>query len=127
MLQYVILGLLILVLAGTVGALLSSDKGRRGLVLAVRSLWLRKLRATLSVIGIVIGTGAVVALMGFGDGSMKEALDNIARQGATNIIIRSVKPPDDSTTQRRTFLAVYGLSYGDYERFQKVDGVTKHV
>ena len=36
--------------------------------------------------------------MAFGEGSMKDALDDIARQGATNIIIRSVKPPDDSST-----------------------------
>jgi putative ABC transport system permease protein len=127
MLQYVILAILVLTMVGIAAMLLSSDKGRRGLILAVRSLWLHKLRATLSVTGIIIGTGAVIALMGFGEGSMQEALDDIARQGATNIIIRSTKPPDDSSTQRRTFLAVYGLTYADYERFQKVDGIIKHV
>src|SRR5262245_29388402 len=74
-----------------------SDKGRRSFVLAVRSLWLHKLRAFLSVLGIIIGTGAVIALMGFGEGSMQEALADIKRMGATNIIIRSVKPPDDSS------------------------------
>ena len=74
-------------------------RGRQGppqLVLAVRSLWLHKLRAFLSVLGIIIGTGAVIALMAFGEGSMQDALEDIKRQGATNIIVRSVKPPDDS-------------------------------
>ena len=55
----------------------------------MRSLWLHKLRAALSVLGIVIGTSAVIALMAFGKGSMQDALDDIKRQGATNIIVRS--------------------------------------
>ena len=41
---------------------------------------------------------SVIALMAFGEGSMQDALDDIKRQGATNIIVRSVKPPDDSAT-----------------------------
>src|SRR3954466_10980198 len=96
--------------------LLSSDKGRRSLVLALRSLWLHKLRAFLSVVGIIIGTGAVIALMAFGEGSMQDALDDIKRMGATNIIVRSVKPPDDSATTRRTRVAMYVITRGDYEK-----------
>src|SRR5262249_3950786 len=96
---------------------LSSDKGRRSFILALRSLWLHKLRSMLSVLGIIIGTLAVITLMGFGEGSMHDALEDIKRQGATNIIIRSVKPPDDSSTTRRTRVANYGLTYTDYERF----------
>src|SRR3954467_2614969 len=87
------------------------------LVLALRSLWLHKLRAFLSVLGIIIGTGAVIALMAFGEGSMQDALEAIKRMGATNIIVRSVKPPDDSSTARRTRVAMYGITYPDYERF----------
>src|SRR5438105_9178316 len=107
--------------------LLSSDKGRRSLVLALRSLWLHKLRSVLSVLGIIIGTLAVITLMAFGEGSMKDALDDIARQGATNVIIRSVKPPDDSSTQRRTRIAIYGLTYADYERFLTIPTITQRV
>ena len=73
--------------------LLFWDKSRRSFVLAVRSLWLHKLRSFLSVLGIIIGTGAVITLMAFGEGSMQDALEDIKRQGATNIIVRSVKPP----------------------------------
>src|SRR5262252_8681013 len=84
--------------------------------LALRSLWLHKLRAILSVLGIIIGTGAVIALMAFGEGSMQDALEDIKRMGATNIIIRSVKPPDDSTSTRRTRVAMYGITKSDYAR-----------
>lgn len=99
------------------GPLLLWEKGRRSLALALRSLWLHKLRAFLSVLGIIIGTAAVIALMAFGEGSMQDALDDIKRMGATNIIVRSVKPPDDSSTTRRTRVATYGITYTDYERF----------
>ncbi len=85
--------------------------------LAVRSLWLHKLRAALSVLGIVIGTSAVIALMAFGKGSMQDALNDIKRQGATNIIVRSVKPTDDSATGNRAFVATYGLTTRDLGRF----------
>jgi putative ABC transport system permease protein len=107
--------------------ILSSDKGRRSFVLALRSLWLHKLRAFLSVLGIIIGTGAVVALMAFGEGSMHDALEDIKRLGATNVIVRSVKPTSTSSNQRATWVAVYGLTYADYERFTTIGSVIRRV
>ncbi|MGL4421358.1 MAG: ABC transporter permease [Gemmataceae bacterium] len=89
----------------------------RAVGLAARSLWLHKLRSVLSVLGIIIGTSAVISLMAFGKGSMQDALDDIKRQGATNIIVRSVKPPDDSATSSKGMVANYGLKYRDLERF----------
>jgi putative ABC transport system permease protein len=106
--------------------MVSSAKGRRSFQLALRSLWLHKLRAFLSVLGIIIGTGAVISLMAFGEGSMQDALEDIARLGATNIIIRGVKPPESNTTTQQR-IAVYGLSYDDYERFAAIDAVTRIV
>ncbi len=114
-------------LGGLIFMVSFSDKGRRGLVLALRSLWLHKLRAFLSVLGVIIGTSAVITLMAVGEGSMQDALDDIKRQGATNIIVRSVKPPDDSLTQRRTMLAVYGLTEEDYQRLLTIPTVIRNV
>src|SRR6516225_1366208 len=107
--------------------LMNWDKTRRSFVLAVRGLWLHKLRAFLSVLGIIIGTAAVIALMAFGEGSMHDALEDIKRQGATNVIVRSVKPPDEGNTQRRAFVAVYGLTYEDYERFLTIPDIIRRV
>src|SRR5438876_1802207 len=122
--MYLLYLLLVFLFVGLLTApLLYWDKGRRSLVLALRSLWLHKLRAFLSVLGIIIGTAAVIALMAFGEGSMQDALEDIARQGATNVIVRSVKPPDDASTQRRTFILNYGLTYKDYDKFQMIDSV----
>jgi putative ABC transport system permease protein len=91
-------------------------KLRRSFVLAARSLWLHKMRAFLSVLGIIIGTSAVIALIAFGKGSMQDALEDIKRQGATNIVIRSVKPPDGSATSSKAFVANYGLRLADLNR-----------
>jgi putative ABC transport system permease protein len=123
----IITGLFLVSFIALIGYLLSSDKGRRSMQLALRSLWLHKLRAFLSVLGIIIGTLAVITLMAFGEGSMQDALDDIKRQGATNIIIRSVKPPADSSTQRATWIATYGLTYDDYERFLTIGSVVRRV
>jgi len=123
-LPYLVLGCLGLFAVGSLWAgsqviitILSTTKLGRTILLAVRSLWLHKLRASLSVLGIVIGTSAVIALMAFGSGSMQDALNDIKKQGATNIIVRSVKPTDDSATSGRTMVATYGIKFSDLERF----------
>ena len=95
----------------------TTAKLRRSVSLAVKSLWLHKLRSFLSVLGIIIGTCSVISLMSFGEGSMQDALDDIKRQGATNIIIRSVKPPDESSTSSKGFVTTYGLTRDDLDQF----------
>jgi putative ABC transport system permease protein len=102
-------------------------KLKRNTSLAFRSLWLHKLRTFLSILGIIIGVASVISLLAFGKGSMKEALDAIKRQGATNIIARSQKPPDDSLTSSRSFVANYGLTYKDYDQFQTISAISRHV
>jgi putative ABC transport system permease protein len=107
-------------------ALLFWDQSRRSFVLAVRSLWLHKLRSFLSVLGIIIGTVSVIVLMAFGEGSMQDALEDIKRQGATNVIVRSVKPADDSSSKRQRTL-LYGLTYADYKQFLILDTIVSSV
>jgi putative ABC transport system permease protein len=103
-------------------------KLRRSISLAVKSLWLHKLRSFLSVLGIIIGTCSVISLMAFGEGSMREALADIKRQGATNIIVRSVKPPDDSATASKGWVTAYGLVKRDLKRFETLgDAITRFV
>ncbi len=102
-------------------------KFRRNTALAFRSLWLHKLRTILSVLGIIIGVASVISLLAFGKGSMQEALDAIKRQGATNIIARSQKPPDDSATASKSFVANYGLTYRDYEKFLTLTSINRLV
>jgi putative ABC transport system permease protein len=105
----------------------SVTKLLRSFLLAVRSLWLHKLRSMLSVLGIIIGTGAVISLMAFGKGSMQDALDDIKRQGATNIVVRSAKPPEEGATASRSFVVKYGLTTKDLERFKTFERYIERV
>jgi putative ABC transport system permease protein len=106
--------------------LLFWDKSRRSFVLALRSLWLHKLRSFLSVLGIIIGTVSVITLMAFGEGSMQDALEDIKRAGATNVIVQSVKPSDDASSKRAR-VSLYGLTYADYQQFLILDSIVGSV
>src|SRR5262245_49673694 len=118
---------LVILFGGSIGGA-SAAKFKRSVSLAVKSLWLHKLRSFLSVLGIIIGTSAVISLMSFGEGSMQDALEDIKRQGATNIIVRSVKPPDESSTSSKGFVTSYGLIQADLERFSTFgDSITRVV
>jgi putative ABC transport system permease protein len=104
------------------------SKFQRSVSLAIKSLWLHKLRSFLSVLGIIIGIASVIALMAFGEGSMQDALEDIKRQGATNIIVRSVKPPDDAASSQRNFVTTYGLVRRDLERIETLgDSIVRMV
>jgi putative ABC transport system permease protein len=103
------------------------SKYRSGLVLALRSLWLHKLRSFLSVSGIIIGTGAVIVLMALGKGSMEDAMEDIRQQGTTNIIVRSVKPMEEAQTGRSSWVAHYGLTWDDYKRCRMLETVVGDV
>ena len=58
---------------------------------------------------------------------MQDALEDIKRLGATNIIVRSVKPPDEISTQTRTFVARYGITQEDYDLFATIPTVIRMV
>jgi putative ABC transport system permease protein len=103
------------------------EKCRSSVVLGARSLWLHKMRTFLSVLGIIIGTAAVISLMAFGKGSMQDALDDIKRAGATSIHVRSIKPPDEANSQKRNFWVNYGLTQADYERLASLPTVKQAV
>jgi len=102
-------------------------KYRSGFILALRSLWLHKLRSMLSVLGIIIGTCAVIILMAFGKGSMEDALEDIRQQGTTNVIVRSIKPTDEAQAARTSWVARYGLTWDDYNRCRMLETVVGDV
>jgi putative ABC transport system permease protein len=87
----------------------------RTLNLGFKSLLLHKLRAGLAMLGILIGVTAVIWLVALGEGVSFQAQEQIKHLGATNIIIKSVKPP---STSRRSggFIVSYGLTRDDFER-----------
>ncbi|NLT59709.1 MAG: FtsX-like permease family protein [Candidatus Hydrogenedentes bacterium] len=87
--------------------------------LGLKSLWLHRLRSLLTVLGIVFGVCSVIAMLAIGEGASYEAQEQIRSLGSNNIIVRSVKPPEEkSSTSQRTWLLEYGITYADLERIR---------
>jgi len=90
------------------------------LKVGIKNLLLRKLRSLLTVLGVILGVGSVIAMLAIGEGSKREALEQIRRLGANNVIIRSVKPTegDSQTTTAASTSRIleYGLTYKDFDR-----------
>src|SRR5206468_5266952 len=68
---------------------------KRVVRLGVKSLWLHKLRSLLTVLGIVFGVCSVIDMLAIGEGASFEAQEQIKNLGSQNIILRSVKPPEE--------------------------------
>jgi putative ABC transport system permease protein len=86
--------------------------------LGLHNLRLHMLRSILTALGIILGVAAVITMVAVGEGSKREALLQIERLGARNIIIRSIKPPDAANAgggQQRSMVSRYGLSREDFE------------
>ncbi|MCX5771863.1 MAG: ABC transporter permease [Candidatus Hydrogenedentes bacterium] len=99
---------------------------KRTVRLGFRSLWMHRLRSLLTVLGIVFGVCSVIAMLAVGEGASHEAQEQIRRLGSNNIILKSIKPPDDEgTSARRTYSIDYGLTYDDLDEIRAtIPGVT---
>lgn len=53
------------------------------------SITSNKLRAFLTILGIVFGVGAVISMLAIGEGAQKEIIDQLALTGVNNIVIKS--------------------------------------
>jgi len=91
---------------------------KRTIKLGAKSLWMHRLRSILTALGIIFGVCSVIAMLAIGEGASREAQEQIARLGSTNLIIKTVKPPQEQKLagQEETLLE-YGLTYADAERF----------
>lgn len=83
--------------------------------LGVKSLLLHPLRSMLTVLGIFIGVASVIWLLAIGEGISAKAQEQIEGLGADNIIVRSIKPPNEVTANIRGAVP-YGLLREDYDR-----------
>ena len=86
------------------------------LMLGLRSTSRHPLRSTLTALGILLGVASVIVMMAVGEGARYQAIQQIKDLGATNIIVRSVKPVEDNKQNKGQFLLNYGLTLADMER-----------
>ena len=82
------------------------------------------------MLGIIFGVCSVIAMLAIGEGASYEAQERIKALGSNNIIVRSVKPPDEAREQNnsggRSRGIRYGLTYDDTARiYSTIPGVER--
>jgi len=107
---------------------LSLAQFKRTIRLGVKSLWLHRLRSLLTVLGIVFGVCSVIAMLAIGEGASFEAQEQIKTLGSQNIILSSIKPPEEqkvSDKGSQSYVLQYGLTYKDVKAIRAtIPGVT---
>ncbi len=89
--------------------------------LGLKSLRLHALRSILTSLGIVLGVASVIVMVSIGEGNKQSALRAIQSLGATNIIVRSQRPPESQSigSERRSFVAKFGMTKVDLKRLEE--------
>jgi len=107
---------------------LSLAQLKRIMRLGVKSLWLHRLRSLLTALGIVFGVCSVIAMLAIGEGASFEAQERIKNLGSQNIILKSVKPPEEqkvSDKGSQNYVLQYGMTYNDVKAIRAtISGVT---
>ena len=68
---------------------------------ALENLATHKLRSVLTMLGMIFGVGAVIAMLSIGEGAERQALEMIERLGVRNILIRDVDMRDEELSEVR--------------------------
>lgn len=85
---------------------------RENMEMSLHGLQSHRLRSFLTILGIIFGVAAVVAMLSIGAGAKQEALDQIKLLGVNNVIIRS-EPIIEEADERGEVLEAGGISLDD--------------
>jgi putative ABC transport system permease protein len=93
------------------------------LQMGLSSLFVHKLRSLLTMLGMIFGVGAVVAMLSITSGAQKEMMSYIDLLGVNNIIIESKEAVDRNELQARRAISP-GLTFRDYRAIsENVPGI----
>ncbi|MBM4039482.1 MAG: FtsX-like permease family protein [Planctomycetes bacterium] len=92
---------------------------QRTLRMGLKSIGLHKLRSVLTSLGIILGVASVIVMLAIGEGLSYEVQEQLRQLGSNNIILNSVKPPEEGlVAAEHTRALKYGLTYVDAERLR---------
>jgi len=96
--------------------------------LGIKNIILHKLRSLLTTLGIIFGVAAVIIMVAIGEGTKQAALEQLRQLGASNILVRSILPPESSEASARTTrILEYGVKRLDYRRLRELPGLSAVV
>ena len=91
--------------------------------MGLSSLFAHKLRSLLTMLGMIFGVGAVVAMLSITAGAQKEMMSYIDQLGVNNIIIEAQEAVDRNELQARRAISP-GLTFRDYRAIsENVPGI----
>ncbi|HEY3742573.1 MAG TPA: ABC transporter permease [Bryobacteraceae bacterium] len=93
------------------------------LQMGLSSLFVHKLRSLLTMLGMIFGVGAVVAMLAITAGAQKEMMSFIDLLGVNNIIIQAKEAQDRNELQARRLVSP-GMTFRDYRAIsENVQGI----
>ncbi len=101
---------------------------RETINLSLVGLLSHKLRTMLTMLGIIFGVAAVIAMLSIGEGAKQESLDQIRQMGINNIIVQHWDKDDDdgdssNTDQNRS----RGLSWDDAVSIEEICPIADYI
>ncbi len=96
------------------------------LAISFNALLAHKLRTLLTMLGVISGVGAVIAMLSIGEGAKQEALEQISILGINNIIVQA-KIPDAGLSSDMGLARSSGLSIADGENILQFDALFKNI
>jgi putative ABC transport system permease protein len=92
--------------------------------LGFENLRAHTLRSLLTMMGMIFGVAAVVAMLSIGAGAQQEVMAFIEQLGVRNLIVEAREAPDNQTLQRIRKLSA-GLNFQDYRMIHaNLEGIT---
>jgi putative ABC transport system permease protein len=92
--------------------------------LGLENLRAHKLRSLLTMLGMIFGVAAVVAMLSIGAGAQQEVMAFIEQLGVRNLIVEAREAPDNQTLQKVRKLSA-GLSFQDLRIIEtNLDGIS---
>lgn len=99
---------------------------RRVFQISLDSLAAHKLRTFLTMLGVIFGVGAVIAMLSIGEGAKQEALEQISILGINNVIV-SAKEPEEGLSSDLGLARSPGLSLADGENIARFTELVANV
>ncbi|MBZ0199470.1 MAG: ABC transporter permease [Ignavibacteriaceae bacterium] len=93
--------------------------------IGIKGLQANKTRASLTMLGIVFGVAAVIAMMSIGEGARQETLQQIELMGTNNIIIKKIKPTKNSAKSKASFSP--GLTLKDGYAIKELNPLVDYI
>ncbi len=87
--------------------------------IGLKGLQANKTRALLTMLGIVFGVAAVIAMLSIGEGARQEALQQIELMGTNNIIITKVTVAENIASENKSFST--GLTLNDAKAIKELN------